>query len=121
MLLLCVGKIVETTDLVRAVVRTEARTNASVVYHDIETLGIMDRRAYGTDDFAWRLLAVHAQDWLKETVRRIRVAFPISIDAQPVHLPLMDHLLLADHRDVVFGLARDDAGIAPDTGVEIDT
>ena len=37
-----------------------------------------------------------------------------------MHLTLVDHLLLADDRNVVLGLAGDDAGVATDAGVQVD-
>src|SRR6202035_1685041 len=38
-----------------------------------------------------------------------------------VHLPLADHLLLADHGNIVLGLAGDNASIATNAGVQVDT
>ena len=38
-----------------------------------------------------------------------------------MHLPLANHLLFADDRNIVLGLAGDDARIATDAGVQIDT
>ena len=37
-----------------------------------------------------------------------------------MHLPSAQHLLLPDHRDVVFGLAADDARVAADAGIDVD-
>ena len=56
----------------------------------------------------------------EETLRSLGAAVVVAIDAQPVHLALADHLLLADHRDVVLRLAGDDAGVAADAGVQVD-
>src|SRR4029077_5299557 len=42
------------------------------------------------------------------------------IDAQPVHLAAASDLLLADDRDVVLGLAGDDAGAAAGTRRQVD-
>ena len=44
----------------------------------------------------------------------------VAVDADPVHLAAAQHLLLADDRDVVLGLAGDHAGVAADAGVEVD-
>ena len=80
----------------------------------------MHGRPHRTDYFAGRLLAMHAQHRLEIAIRRVGAAFVIAIDAQPMHLPLVDHLLLADDGNVVLGLAGDDASVAADAGVEID-
>ena len=63
---------------------------------------------------------MHSMGW-KKLVGRVGFAFVIAIDAQPVHFALMHHLLLADDGNVVLGLAGDDAGVAADAGVQIDT
>ena len=57
---------------------------------------------------------------LEKHLRLVRIAFVVAVDAQPMHLALMNDLRLADRRNVVFGLAGDDASIAADTGVQID-
>ena len=44
----------------------------------------------------------------------------IPVDAQPVHLAPAEHLLAADHRHVVLGLAGDHAGAAADARAKID-
>ena len=48
------------------------------------------------------------------------VAGEVAVDADPVHLAAAQHLLLADHGDVVLGLAGDHAGVAAGAGVEVD-
>ena len=44
----------------------------------------------------------------------------VRIHTQPVHLAAAQHLVLADHRDVVLRLASDDARVAADAGVDVD-
>ncbi len=80
----------------------------------------MHRGADGTDDLARCLLAMLAQHRLEQHVWCVWGAFVVAVDPQPVHLPLVDHLLLADDRDVVLGHAGDDAGVAADAGVQVD-
>ena len=53
--------------------------------------------------------------------RRIgRLALEVAVDADPVHLAALAHLILADHRDVVLGVAGDDASVAADARREVD-
>jgi hypothetical protein len=47
------------------------------------------------------------------------VAFEVGIDANPVHLAAAGHLLFADNRNIVFGLAGDHAGVAADTTIQV--
>ena len=75
--------------------------------------------ADGTYDLARRLLAMHAQHRLKIAFWRVGVAFKIAVDPQPVHLPLVDHLRLADDGNIVFRLTGDHAGVAPDACIKI--
>ena len=51
---------------------------------------------------------------------RVWIAFIITIDAQPLHLTLVDHLLLANDGNVVLGLTCDDTRVATDARVQID-
>ena len=51
---------------------------------------------------------------------RRRHPVEVAVDAEPVHLAPAHTSVLADDRDVVLGLAGDDAGAAADAGVEVD-
>ena len=53
-------------------------------------------------------------------LRILRASFIIAVDAEPVQLPAAGHFGLADHRNIVFRLACDDAGVAADAGVDVD-
>ncbi len=44
----------------------------------------------------------------------------IAVNADPVHLASAQDFFLADGRNIVFGLARNRAGIAADAGIKID-
>ena len=72
------------------------------------------------DHLARRVLAMHAGHRLERDVRIVGRPGIIAVDAQPMHDPLIEHLILADDRHVVFRLAGDDAGLAADAGVQID-
>ena len=63
---------------------------------------------------------MHARHRLECDCRRLGGAAVVAVDAQPVHLAAGEHLLLADHRDVVLRLAGGDAGLTPDAGIEVD-
>src|ERR1700722_980735 len=113
-------KEIEAADLVRAVVRAVASADAAVVDHFVQAFRAVNRGADRADNFARRVFAVHAEHRLVVGFRRVEVAAEISVDADPLHGAAFHDLLFADHRDVVFGLAGDDAGIAANTFVQID-
>ena len=113
------GEIIKSPDLVGTVVGAEPRADATVIHHHVQPFGIVHRCANRTDDLARRLLALHAQHRLEVAYRRIDIAFIVAIDAQPLHLALAQHLLLADDRNVVFGLTGDNARVAADARIQI--
>src|SRR5207244_3255119 len=97
--------------------RAVARADTAVVGHVVEAVGAVRRRLDRTDQFARRVLALHARHRLEiRPVRGVFVAGEIAIHANPVHGATARHLLLADDGDVVFRLAGDDAGAATDAG-----
>jgi hypothetical protein len=49
----------------------------------------------------------------------LRIGREIAVNAHPVHLAAAQHLILADNRNVVLALTRDDAGAAADARVQI--
>ena len=63
---------------------------------------------------------MHAQHRLERRLDRAALADVVAVDAQPVHLALAQHVLLAHDRHVVLRLAGDHAGVAADAGVEVD-
>ena len=81
----------------------------------------MHGRPNRTDCFAGRLLAMHAQHRLKVAIGRSGASLVLAVDAQPVHLSLVNHLLFADNGNIVLGLAGDNASIATNAGVQVDT
>src|SRR5262249_31838858 len=106
--------------------------NAAVVGHVVQAFSAVSRRADGADLLARRVLALLARHGLKESfgiverlvIRRgiagFRIGFVIAVDANPVHLAAAHHLIFADHGNVVFRLASDDAGVASITTVQVD-
>ena len=111
---------VETPHLVGAVVRAIAGADAAVVDHVVEALGAVHRGGDGADHLAGRLLALHAGHGLKMHRGLLRSAVEIAVDTNPVHLAPARDLVLADDGDVVFRLARHDAGVAARATAEID-
>src|SRR5262249_8505577 len=107
--------------LVRAVVRAIARADAAVVDLIVQPFGAVHRRDHRADQFARRFLALHAGAGLEAGFGMINPTRVITGNAQPVHLAPMHRLFFADDWDVVFGLARDDAGVASYAGVQINS
>jgi hypothetical protein len=66
-----------------------------------------------------RVVAVRAADRLHLHLRVALGLLEVPIDADPVHLAAVQHLVLADPRDVVLRLAGDGAGAAG-ARVEVD-
>ena len=105
---------------VRAIVGAIAGADAAVVNHVVQPLVAVAGGPHGANQFAGRVLAMHARDGLMVGLRIIRASFIIAVDAQPMHLPAAGHFGLADDRNIVFRLACDDAGVAADAGVDVD-
>ena len=112
---------IETSHLIWTIVGAEARADAAVVDHYVEAFRVVHCRAHGTDVLAGSLFTVHAQHRLEEALGRLGLSFEISINAQPMHLALVEHLSFADYGNVVFRLTGDDASVAADTAIQIDT
>ena len=107
-------------NFVGAVVRTIARADAAIVNLQIQSFVVVHGRADGTNEFARRVFAMHARHRLMIELRLVRRPGIIVVDANPMHLAARAHLVFADDRNVIFGLAGNRAGIAADAGVEID-
>ena len=103
---------VEPPHLVWAVVGTVTRADAAVVYLHVEPFFAVGRGVNRAHRFAGRGVAVLAEHGLVISFWIVEIALIVAIDAYPVHFPLFEHLLFADHRDVVFRLAGDNAGVA---------
>src|SRR5581483_1832281 len=107
---------VEAAHLVRAVVRAKARADAALVGHLIEPVARVGRRVDRAHVFARRFLAVLAEHRLELDA----LVHAIRVDAKPVHRPAFEDAVATDGRNVVLGLARDDARAAPGAAREID-
>ena len=111
---------VEAADLVRAVVRAVARADTAVVDHVVQPFVGVHRRADRTHHFARRVLALHAGNGLEVGLGVVDRAAVVGVDADPVHFTAGQHLLFADHGNVVLRLAADDARVAADARVHVD-
>src|SRR5581483_678995 len=111
---------VEAANLVRAVVRAVARADAAVVGHVVQTFAAVRRGANRADRLARRVLALHARHGLVVDLGIRDVAAVVAIDADPVHLALAPHFVLADDRDVVLRLAGDHAAVAAGADRRVD-
>src|SRR5690606_37409272 len=95
-----------------------ARADAAVVDLHVQALAVVHGGAHRADEFAGRVLAVHAGHRLEGRLAALRQL--VGVDADPVHLAPAGDLLLAHHRDVVLRLAGCGAGVAADAGVQVD-
>ncbi len=123
---------IESAHFVRAIVRTIPRPDAPVIGHIVQPFGAVRRGAHGADLLAGRVLALLARHRLEERFGIIqrgivtrgivgfRFGFVVAVDADPVHLPAARHLILPDHRNIVFRLARDDASVAAVAAIQVD-
>src|SRR6267143_1568186 len=73
-----------------------------------------------TNLLAWSGLAMHARYRLVIQLGWLWFALIVAIDSDPMHLTPTPNLILPYHRDVVFGLTSNHAGVAADAGVQID-
>src|SRR5579863_4314028 len=78
------------------------------------------RGAHRANDFAGRVLTLHAWDGLEKCLGIIAVALVVGVDANPVHVAADDGLLFADDGDVVLRLAGQHAVVAAHTRVKVD-
>src|SRR6185437_2762949 len=91
---LCIGVVVEASYFVRTIVGTEPRADTAVVDHQVQAFLVVHGGAHWTHDLARRLLAVHAQNRLQQHGGCILGSGELPVDAQPMHLPLTQHLSL---------------------------
>src|SRR6185436_2301291 len=111
---------VEAAHLVGAVVGAVLRAHTAVVDHVVQAFVAVGGGRHRADHLAGRVLALHAGHGLRvglDRLRPLRLARVVAVDADPVHLATLGHLVLAHHRDVVLGNAGGDAGVAADAGV----
>src|SRR5690606_20370961 len=115
-----VSEIVEAPDLVGAVIGAEPRADAAVVDHLVEPIRAVHGGVDRANVFAGRHLAVLAEHRLRQVLRLLALPQVVAIDPQPVHGPVFAAVGLADHGNVVFRLAGDDACRAADAGGQVD-
>src|SRR5438270_4506814 len=68
-------------------------------------------RLDGTHEFARRIFAMHARYWLKICLGIVHAPLVVVIHPQPMHHAAHEHLVFADHRDIILRLASHHAGI----------
>ena len=127
-------EVVEAPHLVGTVVRAVAGADATVVDHRVQPFAVVHGGRDRADLLAGCVLALHAGHRLEARLRLggevldevpehaggLSLVGEVAVDAEPVHLPALHHLLLADDRHVVLALAGDHAGVAADAGVQVD-
>ena len=110
---------VEEPDLVGAVIGAVAGADAAVVDLDVHPFVVVISGVDWADGFAGGVFAVLAHNGDKAGLDVGVLAFPIPLDADPfVGAGLLKGLLGVD-RQVVFGLASDDAGLAAGASVQV--
>src|SRR5579871_235392 len=111
---------IEPPDFVGAVVRAIARAHAPVVHHVVQAFGAVQGRAHRADQFAGRVLTLHAGHRLKVRPGMVAVALVVGVDTQPVHVPPAHNLLFPHDGDVVLRLAGHDAVVAAHAAIHVD-
>src|SRR4029453_10308348 len=101
---------VEAPHLVRAVVLAVPGADAAVVDLLVDPVRAVDGGEHRADRLAGRVVAVLAHHGLEHGVGIFRAPAVVAVQADPVHLAPAAHLVLADHGDVVLGLAGHHAG-----------
>ena len=112
--------VIEVADLVGAVHRARARADAAVVDLHVEAVLVVIRGSDRAHRLARRRLAVLAQHRDEAQLHVGILAFPVALDADPLHLAALRESLLADDGQIVLGLARDHARLAAGAAIEID-
>src|SRR6185436_2593240 len=110
---------VETSDFVWAIIRAIPCTHTTVVHHVIQPFFTMNCRTDWADRFTRGIFTLHTRHRLVDSFWIVKLAGVVAVNANPVHLASDPDLLLADHWNVVLGLAGNGAGIATDAGTEI--
>ena len=121
-------KEVEAANLIWAVVRAIAGTDTTVVRHGVETLVVMDGGVGGADGLARGGFAMLAGDTHKRDLRVFRdgvagllaAVEEVAVQADPMHVTSLQHLMAADDRNIILGLTGGHASVATRAGIEID-
>src|SRR4030095_13633765 len=115
-----VPKKIEPANLVWTVVRAISGAHTSVVGHLVDSLAAVRSGCHWAYELTRCVLAVLAEHRLKIDVWILWNAFAVRVDAQPMHLAAIADLAFTDDRNIVLGLACDDARITSDAGAKID-
>ena len=110
---------IEETHIVGAGVRAIARADAAIVDLRVEAFFRMGTRIRGADGLARRVVALLAKYGTELDLDIREFSFPVAFDANPVHGAAARRFGVADSRNVVFGMARHDAGFAARAAIEI--
>ena len=81
-------EVVEAANLVRAVVCAVSSSDAAVVDHRIDALGIMDRGGNGANLLARCVLAVNTSRRYVDHIGVRNVPLEVSIDPNPMHFAI---------------------------------
>ena len=103
---------IEEPRMVGTVVSAIARANATVVDLNVQPLLVMVRRVYRTHRLAGCVVAMLTEHGQKTRFDVGVFPFPIALDANPINCPLLNHNVFEVERDIVFGMAGDNASLA---------
>ena len=74
----------------------------------------------GTDGLAGRLIALLAEDRLEADAGIWKIAFPVALDTNPMLGAAPRSLVFSRRGNIVFRVARDNAGFASGAAVKVD-
>ena len=80
----------------------------------------MRRSSHRANQFAGRVLTLHARHRLEKTLWIVPRTVVVGVDANPVHVAALERLLLPNHGNVVLRLAGNNAVVAAHAGVQVD-
>jgi len=112
------GEPVEPPNFVRAVLRAEEGSDATIVDLIVQALDTVVRCEHGAHRFAGGVVAMLAQDGNKADCR-----FPFfkkTFNTEPGHLPSLQDLFSADEGDVILSATRHDTRSATDASIKVD-
>jgi hypothetical protein len=106
--------------VIRAVIPTESRTHAPVVYLNIQSFIVVISRIYRTDRFTWGIVTVLAEHRKEPSLYIGICSLPIAFNSDPFDSPAFKESGLLIDRYIIFGLTRNHACLACCTAIKID-
>ena len=108
---------VEEPRMIRAIVGAVARSNAAVIHLNVQALLVVVRGVHRAHRFTGGIVAVLAEHWQEARLYIGIFAFPIALNPNPIHRPLLQDDVFQVERDVIFRMASNDASLATGAAV----